>query len=109
MQYMKVSRTDEVKEGEKKRITLGDKVLLLTNVHGEYHAIDDRCPHMGGSLYEGVLNGDTIKCPKHGTMFDVKNGKVVQNGKIFFIRLRVSDTRTYPVKVEGSDILIGVD
>lgn len=109
MQYMKASRTDEVKEGEKKRITLGDKVLLLTNVHGKYYAIDDRCPHMGGSLYEGELNGDIIKCPRHGTMFDVKNGKVVQNGKITFIRLKVKDTQAYPLKVEGSDILIGID
>ena len=109
MQYIKALRTDEVKEGEKRKVTLGDKVLLLTNVHGEYHAIDDRCPHMGGSLFEGVLNGDTIKCPRHGTMFDVKNGKAVQNGKILFIPLKVSDTRAYPVKVEGLDILIGMD
>ena len=109
MQYLKVLLTDEVKEGEKKRITLGNKVLLLTNVQGKYHAIDDRCPHNGGSLYDGVLNGDIIKCPKHGTMFDVKNGKVVEKGKILFIRLKVSDTRAYPVKVEGSDILIGID
>ena len=109
MQYTKALRTDEVKEGEKRKVTLGDKVLLLTNVHGEYHAIDDRCPHMGGSLFEGVLNGDTIRCPRHGTMFDVKNGKVVQNGKILFIPLKVSDTRVYPVKVEGPDILIGMD
>jgi 3-phenylpropionate/trans-cinnamate dioxygenase ferredoxin subunit len=109
MKYIKVSRTDEVKEGEKKRITLGDKALLLTKVSGEYYAIDDRCPHMGGSLYEGVLNGNVIKCPKHGTMFDVRSGKVVQNGKIAFVRLRVRDTRAYPVKTEGSDILVGID
>lgn len=109
MQYIKVLLADEVKEGEKRKVTLGDKVLLLTNVRGEYHAIDDRCPHMGGSLFEGVLNGDTIKCPKHGTMFDVRNGKVVQNGKLLFVHLRVSDTRTYPVRAEGPDILIGID
>ena len=109
MQYVKVLRSDELKEGEKRKITIGKNTLLLTNVNGDYHAIDDRCPHMGGSLYEGVLNGDTIKCPKHGTMFDVRNGKVVQNGKILFIRLNVSDTRVYPVKIEGSDILIGID
>lgn len=109
MQYVKVLRTDELTQGEKRKITIGENALLLTNVDGQYHAIDDRCPHMGGSLYEGTLNGDTIKCPKHGTMFDVRNGKVVQNGKILFIRLNVSDTRVYPVKVEGSDILIGID
>lgn len=55
MQFIKVLLAGEVKEGEKQKVTLGDKVLLISNVHGEFHAIDDRCPHMGGSLYEGVL------------------------------------------------------
>jgi len=109
MQYVTASQTADIKPGEKKKVKLGDKVLLLTNVQGVYHAIDDRCPHMGGSLYEGVFKDSTITCPRHGTSFDVTSGKVVKSGKIAFIRLNVSDTRAYPVKVEGSDILIGID
>ncbi len=109
MQYIKVAQTDEVKPGEKKKISLNNKVLLLTNVQGTYYAIDNKCPHMGGSLYEGKLDGGTITCPKHGSVFDVRTGKVVKNGKIVFINLKVNDTKAYPVKIEGTDILIGME
>ena len=109
MEFMKAARTEDIKEGGKKIILLGDKTLLLTHVGGEYYAIDNRCTHMGGSLYDGVLSGDVIKCPRHGTQFDVKTGKVVQRGKIVFIPVKASDTRAYPVKVEGEDILIGIE
>ena len=109
MQFIKAARIGDVKEGGKKIILAGDKTLLLTHVAGQYYAIDNRCTHMGGSLYDGVLSGDIIKCPRHGTQFDVKTGKVVQRGKIVFIPVKASDTRAYPVKVEGEDILIGIE
>lgn len=109
MQYVKVAQTNEMKNGEKKKITIDDKVILLTQIGNTYYAIDNRCPHMGGSLYDGILDGNTIICPKHGSVFDVRTGEVVQSGKIAFIRVKVRDTLVYPVVVEGMDILVGVE
>ena len=109
MQYVKVAQTSEVKDGEKKEITLDNKVLLLTNIQDTYYAIDNKCPHMGGSLYEGKLEGYTITCPKHGSVFDVRSGEVIKNGKIVFIKVKVENTQTYPVKIEGTDILVGIE
>lgn len=96
-----------MKTGEKKKVTIDDKVLLLTQIGDTYHAIDNRCPHMGGSLYDGILDGNTIT--KHGSVFDVRTGEVVQSGKIAFIRVKVRDTHVYPVIVEGTDILVGIE
>ncbi len=109
MEYRLIAQTRDIPDGAKKKVMLDQKALLLTNIHGTFYAIDDRCPHMGGSLSAGKLEGDRVICPKHGTMFDVKTGKVTQNGKIAFIKLNVSDVRTYPVKVEGENILIGIE
>lgn len=109
MDYIKAAQTGDIQEGAKKRIDLDGRVLLVTNIQGKYYAIDNKCPHMGGSLFDGKLEGERIICPKHGTAFDVKTGKVIQNGKIAFIKLNVSDVRAYPVKVEGTDILIGME
>ena len=109
MEYIKITRTGELKNGEKKKVAAGDKVLLLTNIGGTYYAIDNKCPHMGGSLFDGKLEGDTITCPLHGTVFDVKTGKVVKNGKLAFLNLKVKDDRAYPVKIEGDDILVGIE
>ncbi len=109
MQYEKVARFDELNDGEKQKITLNGKVLLLTKIDGACYAIDNRCPHMGGSLYDGTLDGASIACPRHGTSFDVRTGKVVSNGKLAFIKLNVHDVNTYPVKIEDGDILVGLE
>lgn len=109
MDYIKVAQTNEVKNGEKKIITINNKVLMITNIQGTYYAIDNKCPHMGGSLFDGNLDGYHITCPKHGSVFDVRTGKIVKNGKIAFINLKVKDTHAYPVRIEDSSILIGLE
>jgi len=109
MQYIKIAQTDEVKDGEKKKIPVDDKVLMLANIQGTYYAIDDKCPHMGASLSEGSLNGYNIICPRHGSVFDVRTGKAVEGGKVAFVHIKVKDARAYPVKVEGGDILVGLE
>ena len=108
MRYVKVARADEVAQGGKLKVTAEDKTLLITNVDGAYYAIDNKCTHMGGSLYDGELKGDTITCPRHKTVFNVKTGEVVTNGRIAFVRFNVADTKAYPVKTKDGDLLVGL-
>ncbi len=49
-------------------------ILLLFDVDGELHAIDDRCPHAGASLFSGRLDGRWLQCPAHGLRFDLATG-----------------------------------
>ena len=109
MEYIKVAQTTDLTAGSKKKISWQGKEILLANIEGAYYAIDNTCPHMGGSLYEGDLEGSHIICPRHGSIFDVKTGKVVQPGKLFFIKVKVHDIQSYPVKIEGTDIMLGME
>ena len=109
MEYVKVAQTTELGAENKKKITWKGKDILLTKIQDSYYAIDNTCPHMGGSLYEGDLEGSHIVCPRHGSVFDVTNGKVVQPGKLLFIKVKVHDIQSYPVKIEGTDILLGME
>lgn len=109
MEYIKVAQTTDLTKGNKKKISLDEKEILLTNIDDSYYAIDNKCPHMGGSLYDGKLEGSNIVCPRHGSIFDVKTGKVVERGKMLFVKVQVNDTKSYPVKVEGIDIFIGIE
>jgi 3-phenylpropionate/trans-cinnamate dioxygenase ferredoxin subunit len=109
MKYVKVAQTNELNAGEKKKISLEGKEILMTNIQNSYYAIENICPHMGGSLYEGKLNGNHIICPKHGSIFDVTTGKVIQSGKLFFLKVKVHDLHNYPIKIEGTDILLGIE
>lgn len=108
MEYIKVAQTSDLAQGSKKTIRLEDKIILLVNIENNFYAIDNTCPHMGGSLYDGNLEENNIICPRHGSAFDVTTGKNVQNAKILFLKFKVADVLSYPVKVEGSDILIGI-
>ncbi|MHB1452368.1 MAG: Rieske (2Fe-2S) protein [Saccharofermentanales bacterium] len=108
MENVKIAQTSELSPGSKKLVSLEGKVILLANIDGTYYAVDNTCPHMGGSLYEGDLEGSNIVCPRHGSIFDIRTGKVVQSGKILFLKVKVNDIRRYPVIVEGSDIYIEV-
>ena len=85
--------------GQVKVIMPRDERIALCNVDGEFFAIDDVCTHDGGPLDQGDLLDDQIECPRHGALFDVRTGKALTLPAIFPIK-------TYPLKIEGNDILI---
>lgn len=49
--------------------------ILVCNVGGQFHAVDDECTHAIASLSEGRLQGNIVFCPLHGGSFDVCSGK----------------------------------
>ena len=106
MEYIKIAEVDAVQPGEKKSFPLRGKMILLVNVGGVFYALDNRCPHMGGALSGGDLDGATLTCPRHGAKFDVRTGKNVGTAKLAFIQAKVADAKLFPVKVEGKDILV---
>ncbi len=49
--------------------------LALFNINGEFHAIDNSCPHKGAPLVEGTVCGDVVECEWHGWQFDLRTGE----------------------------------
>lgn len=109
MEYLRVAGTSELPENQMMMVTVGGKEVLLANVDGTYYAISNKCSHFGGSLVKGALEGGIVTCPRHGAQFDVKTGQAVESAKLGFIKMGVKDVASYPVKVEGTDILVGID
>ena len=94
----KVAEVSEVAPGTGRVVQVGGRPVALFNVDGTFHAIDNTCPHRGGPLAEGQLEGTTVTCPWHGWGFDVATGECRINPA-------VKQTR-YPVEVEGNDVYI---
>lgn len=63
--------------GGRSLLYLEGRGVLLFNLEGELHAIDDSCPHAGASLFSGKLNGRQLQCPAHGLRFDLADGCAV--------------------------------
>ncbi len=54
------------------------KRILVANVNGQYYAIGNTCTHRGCTVSEGILTGDKVQCPCHGSTFNVRTGDVVK-------------------------------
>lgn len=106
MAYIKIAEASQLQPGEMKRYASDKGDLLVANVEGAFYALDNKCPHLGGDLSGGALEGATITCPRHGAKFDVRTGKNLGNAKIAFLKMNVSDAKAFPVKLEGNDILV---
>jgi nitrite reductase (NADH) small subunit len=98
--FVKAALTSDLQPGQGKCVTVGDREVALFNCDGKFYAIDNVCPHQGGPLGEGELDGTVVTCPWHGWRFDVATGgsPVVPGAKV----------PKYEVKVEGTDVLVAV-
>ena len=79
----------------------GERLVALFNVEGNYYALDGVCPHQGGPLAKGCLDGATVSCPWHGWQFDVVSGQHKTS--------RTVVQRAFPVRIEGRDVLIDLE
>lgn len=105
----------ELQEGAMKDVLVQEREIFLAKVGGKYYAADNRCPHMGGRLSQGKLEGAVITCPLHGSQFDLDDGHVVRwlkgsglmsaIGKLFKSPRQLT---IYKVKVEEDKILIEI-
>ena len=73
-------------------------VAVFRTADDRVFALEDRCPHKGGPLSEGIVHGTSVTCPLHNWVFDMNTGQAqgADQGIV----------RTYPVKVQGGRILI---
>lgn len=109
MSYIQVMQADELLPGEKAIVEVNGKKVLLVNFDGTVYALDNRCPHLGGSLGDGILENEMIVCPRHGSKYDIRTGQNMGNAKIVFISMKVGAAKTHPVKIENDNILIDLD
>ncbi len=101
MAFRKVAKVSEVPAGRVCYFKTGEQALALCNVDGTIYAIDDVCTHDGGSLDQGYLDGRQIECPRHGARFDVVSGRALTLPAVMPVR-------TFPVQVEGDEVLVDV-
>jgi 3-phenylpropionate/trans-cinnamate dioxygenase ferredoxin subunit len=106
--FIKVAGADEIAPGQMRSYSAGDRNILITNYAGRYYAIDSRCTHMGGDLSKGTLEDNIVKCPRHGSRFDVTSGKNISGPKLGPFKIRVKDVRSYEIIVENNEIKVKI-
>lgn len=81
--------------------TPGGKIAVFRTAEDQIYAIENRCPHKGGPLAEGIVHGRHVTCPLHNWVFDLSTGEAqgADEGRV----------RTFPVRVENGLISIAPD
>jgi nitrite reductase/ring-hydroxylating ferredoxin subunit len=98
--FVKMATLGELPAGAASEVEFEGRVYGLFNVEGEILAIDGICPHQGGPLADGTLEGTMVTCPWHGWQFDIRTGSTPLGPKI--------KQAVFEVKIEGQDILVAV-
>jgi nitrite reductase/ring-hydroxylating ferredoxin subunit/uncharacterized membrane protein len=65
-----------LEEGKPTSAMAGDTPVLLLTHGGHLHAIHDRCSHRGCALSRGVIEGESVTCPCHGSRFSLRDGSI---------------------------------
>ena len=100
--FVTVAKTTDIAPGRVKYVEVEDYRLAICNVGGVFYCIEDVCTHDGGQLDQGELQGGAIICPRHGARFDVMTGKVLRMPA-------TAPLETFPVKIVGKDIQVGLE
>jgi nitrite reductase/ring-hydroxylating ferredoxin subunit/uncharacterized membrane protein len=95
--FVDVLADHELAEGEPKKVMAGPVAVLLVRRNGTIRALTNTCTHAGGPLDEGTLEGDTIRCPWHGSRFCLDDGRVEEAPATF-------PARTFEVRVRDGRI-----
>ena len=98
-----VAKVGEIKLNSMKEFEVAGCRILLVNALGKLYATEASCPHRGYALKFGSLSGKVLRCGFHYAEFDVEDGRVLRepvDGK------GTRGLKSYPVKVEGENILV---
>jgi nitrite reductase/ring-hydroxylating ferredoxin subunit len=98
--FVKMAALEDLPLGGAREVEFEGRVYALFNIDGQISAIDGICPHQGGPLADGCIEGTMVTCPWHGWQFDVRSGRTPLGPKI--------KQAVFDVKIEGEDILVAV-
>jgi 3-phenylpropionate/trans-cinnamate dioxygenase ferredoxin component len=73
-----VATTSDLADGMMKKYKVQDQEILVAKIEGKYYAVQNKCPHFGGDLSHGKLEGTIVTCPRHGSQFNLIDGSVVR-------------------------------
>lgn len=96
--FIRLAACADVPPGGGVPIDVSGRIIALFNVDGVFHAVDNECPHKGGSLAEGALQGTNIVCPLHRWQFSLVDGRNPVSRDLC--------VRSYPLEIRGGDVWI---
>ena len=80
----------------------GRRIALFRTGDNQVFALEDRCPHRGGPISQGIVHGNEVTCPLHNLVIDLSSGATRGGGHtpVCTVSVRVDD---------GGEVLLDTD
>lgn len=94
--FIDIGSLDDIpRQGARLVKTAQDCIAVFRTADDRVFALDDRCPHKGGPLSEGIVHGTAVTCPLHNWVFDLNTGQAqgADQGQVRTHAVRVSQGR----------------
>jgi nitrite reductase (NADH) small subunit len=89
---------DIPRQGARTVATPRGAIAVFRTLDDRVFALDDRCPHKGGTLSQGIVHGEFVTCPLHNWIIHLVNGRAVEPDE--------GCVHVVPVRLEGRRILL---
>ena len=94
------SLSDIPRRGARCVDTPAGRVAVFRTAEDRVFAIEDRCPHKGGPLSQGIVHGSAVTCPLHNWVISLETGRALGADE--------GCVRTIPVKCDGDTLFIAL-
>src|SRR5437868_3619673 len=104
LNWIRITPAESIPPREGRAVNLGSMSLAIFNTGEEFLAVENRCPHAGGPLADGIVGGKTVTCPLHNWRICLESGRLTKS-----CEGGMGEVRTFPVKVENGIVLLALD
>jgi nitrite reductase (NADH) small subunit len=99
-QWIRITNCENIPLREGRAVKVGDHDIAVFNLGDCFLAVDNRCPHNGGPLADGIVSGTTVVCPLHAWKVDLECGSVTKPANT------AACVRTFQTRVEDGVVLL---
>lgn len=93
-----VAKVSDVPNLGKKQVSIEGQDILLVNLKGTIYAVESECPHQGAPLAGATVKDGHLSCPRHGYQFQLQDGSCKDHPEFVL--------KTWPVRIEGDDVIV---
>jgi nitrite reductase (NADH) small subunit len=99
--FIEVARCNDIAARAATIVRAGRYEVAIFDVGGELRAYENCCPHQGGPIGEGIVDGETVTCPWHAWSFDLRDGKMTLGDFCALLR--------FDVRVEADAVYVATE
>lgn len=98
--WVRITAVENIPLREGRAVEVDGQVVAIFNLGDHFLALENRCPHRGGPLADGIVSARTVVCPLHAWKIDLTTGSVTNQPE------NPQCVKTFPTLVESGAVFV---